>query len=669
MTLTSPRVWTAAAGLLLAAGCLYPVHQKIDRDVCELAARPVDLQPADFHRAPPTPPAADPRDGPPADEAASAAIDKLTPASHQAGAGDAGQPRRADQREPLQKRLEAPPGLFLGQPPVDVRAREYPPLPPLPPDPRPAPGPEGRPLTLADLHRLARANSPLIVQAKANVESARGQAIQAGLPPNPTVRFEQDTANTSGGPGYLGGGVEQVFKTAGKLQLQRASATMDLQNAELAYRRAQTDLATRVRSGYFSVLVAQENMRIARTLVRFADTTYAIQARRASRPAEVAYPYEPLQLRAQARLARVNYYTVRQHYLSAWKQLAATLGLIGMPPTELAGRLDIPVPVFDYEKILTRVLQRHTDVRTADNTLLRARYNLQLARVTPIPDVDVSMLVQSNYTNLPLINTVWSVQVSMPLPVWDRNQGGIIAAQANLINSREEAHRVRTALTTSLTTAYETYLVNLETLREYRTGIIPDQLRAYESLVTNFLSLGGAVPLVPPQPGQEAPPVFGDVASAQQILIGYYATYFTALDALWQAVVNVADLLQTDDLFQAGDGVELGEAPPCAAELERLPELPCFHPCSPLQDRRLEGPLGDWPSGLPALGAGGVAPAAPADVKSGAAPQPGPESLGPPGPDAGNPSAPLAPPAKPDGPPLEMPPGVPGPAGARPGRR
>jgi cobalt-zinc-cadmium efflux system outer membrane protein len=667
MTLTSPRVWTAAAGLLLAAGCLYPVHQKIDHDVCDLAARPVDLQPAEFNRAPPMPPATDPRDGPSSDEATSAVIDKLTPASHQAGAGDTGQPRP---KEPLQKKLEAPSELLLGQPPVDVRAREYRPLPALPADPQPAPGPEGRPLTLADLQRLARANSPLIVQAKANVESARGQAIQAGLPPNPTVRIEQDTGNTTGGPAYLGGGIEQVFKTANKLQLQRASATMDLQNAELAYRRAQTDLATRVRSGYFSVLVAQENMRIARALVRFVDTTYAIQSRRASREIGVAYPYEPLQLRAQARLARVNYYTVRQHYISSWKQLAATLGLIGLPPTELAGRIDIPVPVFDHEKVLTRVLQRHTDVRTADNTLLKARYNLQLARVTPIPDVDVAMLVQSNYTNLPLINTVWSVQISMPLPVWDRNQGGIIAAQANLIQSREEAHRVRTALTTSLATAYETYLTNLETLREYRTGIIPDQLKAYESLVTNFLSLGGATPLVPPQPGQEASPVFGDVASAQQVLIGYYASYFTALDALWQAVVNVADLLQTDDLFQAGDGVEMGEAPPCAAELERLPELPCFHPCSPLPDRRLLDPHGDWPSGLPALGTGGAAPMPPAEGKNGAAPPPGPEKLGPPGQGAANPTAPQPPPPpRPDGPPLELPPDVPGPVRERPGRQ
>ena len=99
---------------------------------------------------------------------------------------------------------------------------------------RPQLGPQGRPLDLADLQRLALSNGPLFRQAAANVEAMRGAAIQAGAYPNPTFGFQEDTAGTAGGPGYLGGFVNQVIKTANKLQLQRAAATMDLRNAELA---------------------------------------------------------------------------------------------------------------------------------------------------------------------------------------------------------------------------------------------------------------------------------------------------------------------------------------------------------------------------------------------------------------------------------------------------
>jgi cobalt-zinc-cadmium efflux system outer membrane protein len=640
------RLGAVAAGLLLAAGCLYPVRQKIDGDLCDLSARPVDLQLVEDDAAPQSTAARTPspsRDQSAPDTQTANVIEQLAPAAYQPGDKKA-PPGEGDKQDPLKRKLEVPPELYLGQAPLDISARQYPPLPPLPPDPQPAPGPAGKPLTLADLQRLARAHSPLIVQARANVEAARGQAIQAGLPPNPIFSFQQDTAGATGGPGYPGFALEQILKTAGKLQLQRAAATMDLLNAELAYRRAQTDLATRVRSGYFSVLVAQENLRIARTLVRLADTTYQIQARRASKEVGLSYPYEPLQLRAQARLVRVSYNQIVQHYLSSWKQLAATLGTIGMPPTELAGRIDIPVPVFHYDQVLTRVLQSHTDVRTADNTLLRARYNMQQARLTPIPDVGARALIQKDYTGPPF-NVVYSVQLSMPLPLWDRNQGGIIAAQANLIQATEEAHRVRTDLTTRLAAAFENYRTNLVALREYRTGIIPDQLKAYESLSNRYRVEGGLAPAVPDQAG---PVGFGDVANTQQILIQYYAAYFASLDALWQSVVSVADLLQTDDLFQVGLGLEMGEAPPCAADLEKLPNLPCFHPCSPLPGRSYEGADSDWPSPLLKPGAPAMPPAAetketapPAAPEAPLPPRPIPEKS----PASGNPPSPVLPPA------------------------
>src|SRR5262249_50325361 len=103
----------------------------------------------------------------------------------------------------------------------------YPPLAPLGPNPEPCPGPEGKPLTLADLPRLALANSPLIRQAAFNVEAARGAADQAGRPPNPTAGPEGDTMGTAGGPAYVGFFVEQLIKTGNKLQLARAAAAMD----------------------------------------------------------------------------------------------------------------------------------------------------------------------------------------------------------------------------------------------------------------------------------------------------------------------------------------------------------------------------------------------------------------------------------------------------------
>ncbi len=76
-------------------------------------------------------------------------------------------------------------------------------------------------------------------QAAAAVESAQGNAIQVGLPPNPSFGFEADTIGSGGTAGQQGAKYEQLIKTAGKLKLAQNAALMDVVNAQVALRRAQ----------------------------------------------------------------------------------------------------------------------------------------------------------------------------------------------------------------------------------------------------------------------------------------------------------------------------------------------------------------------------------------------------------------------------------------------
>ncbi len=604
MVRRSTGACAAALALVLTAGCLHPVGEKVDAVVCDLAARPRDVDPEQPGPALPAPPAPCPVDG------------ALTPAGF---LQPAGQPRAGSGTAPdaavqpgTAGRLIIPPGLpGASAPPISLPpltpgneakrqeaiARLYPKLDPLGAEPVAEPGPGGRPLTLTDLQRLAASNSPLLKQAAANVESARGAAIQAGAYPNPTVGFEEDTIYTAGGPGYVGGFVDQKIITGSKLQLARAAAAMDFKAAQLALRRAETDLMARVRGGYYAVLVARESERIARDLARFTGEIYRIQVEQVTKGG-IAAPYEPLQLRALAVQARAALVTAHNRYTSAWKQLAAAMGLPGMPPTELAGRVDAALPVFDHDFVLNYALRHHTDVLTAETTFLKAQFNLRLARQTPLPDVDVRVMLQKDYTGTPF-NVDPSVQISIPLPVWDRNQGGIIQAQGNLVNSSEEAHRVRADLTTRLADAFERYSTNRVLLGYYRDQILPDLVRAYRGVYQRYQTemAPGAFPgAIGPPPAASAPPAFADVVVAQQNLSTAVTTYVTTLGQAWQAVVDVADVLQTDDIYRVGAVVVPTECVAPLPDLSPLPPLPCTHPCSPLQNPALKGAHGEWPS-------------------------------------------------------------------------
>src|SRR5260370_33464745 len=71
--------------------------------------------------------------------------------------------------------------------------------------------------------------------------------------------------------------------------------------------------------------------------------------------------------------------------------------------------------------------------------------------------------------------------------------------------------------------------------------------------------------------------MFSDLVTAQQTLVTNVSTYLTTLGSLWSSVVSVADLLQTDDLFQLGQPRPV----PALPDLESLPPWPCCHECPP----------------------------------------------------------------------------------------
>ena len=430
-------------------------------------------------------------------------------------------------------------------------------------------------MTLSDLQHLALTNNPLIRQAASDVEAAKGAVIQAGAYPNPRIGWAQDEVGTGGNsPAELGIAVGQTFILGGKLKVARAMAEIDLQKAELALKRAQADLAGQVRTNYFATLVAQENLKVSRALARFTDEIYSVQVDQV-KVAEAA-AYEPRQLRVFAVQARGTLVAARNRYVSAWKQLAAALGLPGMPPTELAGRVDMPVPVYHYDAVLALVLKEHTDVLTAQNSETKARLALEQARITPIPDVTLSYHYnKDNATN----NYAHSGDITFPIPIFDCNKGGIIQAQGNLVRAVEEAHRVRDDLTMRVADAFERYNTNRLLLEDYRASILTDQVEAYL----------GAYERHQQEPDKVG---FGDVVAAQQALATTISSYVTTLGNLWTAVADLSTLLQTDNVFQAAEMEQVPSVP----DLEHLPKLPCCHPCSPVSDPKLQAAEGSWPT-------------------------------------------------------------------------
>jgi cobalt-zinc-cadmium efflux system outer membrane protein len=580
-------------GLMLAGGCLWPVREKTERTLQDLVARPYDLAGEAVKEMPraaeepaaPAKKAGEPGVSAPGAKAPPAATDIQTTAYMQAVQEKPGRQKKFDLVIPTEVPGSEAPLIQLveigpdGKPVIgpdgkpvpltgEKRLREinklYPPLPALPTPPTPVAGPNGQPYTLADLQRLATEYSPTLRQAVSDVEAARGALLQAKAWPNPTFSYQATPSNNGSTAGAQGIQVEQLIKTFGKLKLASAAAQKDLDNAELALRRARSDLSTAVRNAYFSLLVAQETMRVTGALARFTDEIYRVFTDYLR--AGTAASYEPASLRAQAYTIRLAYQQAIAGYVFAWQQLVATLGLPHLALSEVSGRVDRLIPYYDFDAVKAQVLQRHTDVLTARNVLQKARYNLQAAQIAPYPDVDVTAMVFKEFAINPFAVS-HTVAVAVPLPIWDRNKGNIISAQAALIRAEEESHRVEVTLTNSLAAAYLTYKTNLDAVEYYRRNILPDFVRAYRGIFDrrqiDIADLSGT---------------FANFVTAQQALTSGVTTYLGILGSLWSGAVSVADFLQTDDLFQLAQPRELPELP----DLEQLPRWLCPHGRLPL---------------------------------------------------------------------------------------
>ena len=392
--------------------------------------------------------------------------------------------------------------------------------------------PEGDPLSLASLQQMAVDNSPVIRQAAANVEQARGRAIQAGLYPNPTFGYEGDTIGTARTAGYNGVFFTQEFITAGKLSLAQNTALQEVRATQADLRKARIKLASDVRRNYFKVLIAQEQLKFTRAIAKLSQEVYEAQIDLVA--GGEAAPYEPLQLRVFAVQARNSVIQSTNSLSASWRQLAAAMGLPHMARQNVAGSVEVLPPSLDYDTALT-LLQRHSDLIAANARIAKATSNLRLQEIVPIPNVNVYAAFQHDDTT-PLSDYSTNVQVSAPVPVFNRNQGNITSAHAELVRARQDLTDTNNTLMSTLAENFNRYETSRTISESYRTDLVPDQVRVYRGVYDRFLIDGQSVD-------------FAQVVVAQQTLGQVVTNYMQSLTDAWMATVDIAELLQVDDLL------------------------------------------------------------------------------------------------------------------------
>jgi cobalt-zinc-cadmium efflux system outer membrane protein len=411
---------------------------------------------------------------------------------------------------------------------------------PLPPVVAPLPEPsepvQGQPhrMALAEFEGLAAANNPSIARAAARVEAARGQWLQTGLPPNPVVGYMGDEIGDEGKAGQQGGFIGQQIVTGGKLRLNRAVACQEIAIAEQHLAVERFRALNDVRIEFYSALIAQHRVSITRELVEIGQrsqdvSNQLLQAKEVSR-------VDLLQARVETSSARLVAENAQHEYLAAWRRLAAVAGVPGLQPAALEGDLQAAVSEISFDEAVGRLLAGSPELSAAQANVGRAEQVLRRARVEHYPNLDVQVAFQHDNATT---DNITSVQVGIPIPAFDRNQGGIRRADAALAAAISDSRRVELDLRRRLASVYERYSNARQQVDTYTHEILPDAQASLDLVTTGY---------------RQSELNYQTVLTSQRTYFHTKLAYLESLQQLRESTVMIEGLLLRDSLQSAGGG-------------------------------------------------------------------------------------------------------------------
>ena len=398
-------------------------------------------------------------------------------------------------------------------------------------------------MTLAELEALAVRHNPTLAQAEAAVRAAEGRRRQAGLFPNPIVGYEGEELafRGAGEVSQHGFFVEQTVPLGGKLSKARRVFEREREQAEAVAEGQRLRILNSVRVLYFEALGAQRLVVLRRDLARLAREAVEITRElynigQADRP-------DQLEIEIEAERAEIDSLRAQNELELAWRTLAANVGRPDLPRATLGGSLEEGAAGFDHEQVLTTLLRESPEVRVAQVGVERARAVLARARAERTPDLylrgGVSYLNERHEATGRRVGPAANVEVGVTLPVFNRNQGGISAAEAELAIAERELERLQLLLRTRLAASFREYRNSAQVVERYRTRVVPRAREAYEMYLSNFRQMAASYP---------------QVLIAQRTLFQVEAEYARALVELRQAGVGLRG-------FLLGGGLEASARP------------------------------------------------------------------------------------------------------------
>lgn len=334
------------------------------------------------------------------------------------------------------------------------------------------------PLTLKAALVLTRTHNSELAAFRSEVDATDGAAQQARALPNPELSATWEEVGKPGRSTSLQ--VSQLIENGGKRSARVRAAGFVRDAATAEYDAKRIDVLTRVTQAFVEVMAAQRRKQISDQAVALARQAADAVGKRVT--AGKVSPVEETKAKLEASAARIEAEQATRELASARKRLSAFWGNATPRFTEASGDLELLVTVPSLEALAQRARSSPERMRAVAEVARRGAL-LDGEKAKRYPDFTLGAGVKRTLDtreNLPLFT------FSMPLPIFDRNQGNVREALKRMDKARDEQSTNDTRLQSELGQTFERFKaieMELVTLRE---ELLPAAKSAFDAATTGY---------------------------------------------------------------------------------------------------------------------------------------------------------------------------------------
>jgi len=301
-----------------------------------------------------------------------------------------------------------------------------------------------------------------------------------------------------------------------------------------------------VKMAFLSVMAAQELLDARRDMAAIAQD--AAETQRRLMNTGQADESEVLEAEVETQRARISARMQENTLREEWRSLAAVIGQPDLPLATVAGDLEKGWPELNEEEAVEAIAKESPAVRIADAAEVRAQTVLDRARREAIPDVQVRGGMEYNHELLGSVPFAkgWEgiAEVAVQIPLFNRNQGNVTAARADIDRAGQEKKRIALTLRERAASAIDQYANARLMALEYRDEMLPRAKKAYALMVEKYGQMLASYPRV---------------LDTQRKLYELQIEYIAVLESAWTNGIALQGYLLTDGL----------EAPARPGEVDR----------------------------------------------------------------------------------------------------